>query len=74
MRTPLSTREAAEQLGVDVSTINRWAATGRLRALRQLPGTRGVRLFDPLVVDKLAQDLAKQAQAEADAAKARIAQ
>ena len=68
MRTPLSTREAADRLGVDVSTVQRWATAGKLPALRQLPGQRGVRLFDPSVVDRMAHRIAKEAQAAAEAA------
>lgn len=43
--TLLSTSEVAVLLQTTVSTINRWAASGRLRVHVQTAGVRGARLF-----------------------------
>jgi excisionase family DNA binding protein len=48
-RRPLTSPEVAEAVGVDVSTICRWARDGHLPYLRKLPGLRGAYLFDPSV-------------------------
>lgn len=41
----VSTAEAARILGKTVSTVNRWAAEGKLVAVLQMPGETGARLF-----------------------------
>lgn len=41
----ITTAEAADILGVTVSTVNRWAVAGRIAIAVQGPGRRGVRMF-----------------------------
>jgi len=41
----LTTAEAAEHLGVNVATVNRWTLTGRLRPAFQGAGRTSPRLF-----------------------------
>lgn len=48
--TPLSTTEVATALNVKRQTVNRWVREQRLQPMKQLPGVRGTRLFDPAEV------------------------
>ena len=54
MPDPIGTAEAAQRLGVDVSTISRWVASGRLKPLFRLPAKTGAMVFDAEEVDRLA--------------------
>ena len=49
----LTTAQVAERTGKTVSTVNRWAAIGKLPVAHKLPGRTGVNLFDPADVDRL---------------------
>ena len=53
METLLTTREAAEVLGVAPQTIARWVETGRLSPALRAPGLRGSMFFRPGDVDAL---------------------
>lgn len=55
----ITAREAAELLGVTVSTISRWAtpAQPRLTPSRKLPGQTGAYLFRRRDVERLAKEL-----------------
>jgi excisionase family DNA binding protein len=56
------TAEAAEILGIDRATVTRWAESGKLPALRKLPGKNGVYLFSSEVVRrKAAEELLRKA-------------
>lgn len=45
-RTPLTTTgDAAERLGVDRTTVMRWAREGRIKYAQKLPGKLGAYLF-----------------------------
>ena len=58
----IGTAEAARLLGRTVSTVNRWASTGRLIPAAQGNGVRGPRFFRRADVVKLAERLnSKQA-------------
>lgn len=46
--------EAAALLGVDRSTVTRWAQSGRLEEHMKFPGLRGPRLFERSTVEALA--------------------
>lgn len=61
MPDPIGTAEAAQRLGVDVSTVSRWVASGRLKPLYRLPTKTGAMLFDPRDVDRLATQRRKEA-------------
>lgn len=57
--------EAAEILGVDVSTVSRWVTGDRRRTRRltvalRLPGKTGAKLFRRTDVEALANELAEQ--------------
>lgn len=52
----LSTADVADLAGVDVSTVNRWAAAGRIAPMYQGPGRTGVRLYHPTDVVELLQE------------------
>lgn len=41
----ISTAEAAELAGVNIATINRLAASGKLPTAHKLPGRTGARLY-----------------------------
>lgn len=60
-RTLLTTSQVAALLKRDVTTVNRWAQSGRLRTAAKAPGIRGARLFDP---DDIARLDAKQRAAK----------
>ena len=49
----LTTRQAATRLRVDVSTLSRWVASGRIHPAIKLPGIRGAMLFDPAEVERV---------------------
>jgi len=48
----ISTSDVAERLGVDVRTVHRMVADGRLTPLVKAPGMRGAYMFDPAVLDR----------------------
>lgn len=52
----LTASEAAERLGVDRSTIARWAQSGRIAEQVKYPGLRGPRLFDAAEVERVATE------------------
>lgn len=41
----LTTEQVARRLGKSVSTINRWAASGKLSPAVDMPGRTGARLY-----------------------------
>lgn len=47
----IGSAKAAEILGVDQSTLNRWAKSGRLPHLMKLDGRTGGRLYDRAAVE-----------------------
>lgn len=49
----LTTREAAELLGVAPQTIARWVESGRLVPTLRAPGLRGAMFFERAAVDAL---------------------
>ncbi len=53
--TLLTTREVAQRLKVDVSTVARWVRDGKLSPTFEADGLRGVRLFAPEVVEQFAK-------------------
>lgn len=55
MRTEgIPTSEAAEEIGIDMRTLTRWIAAGRVKAPKvQLRGGRAVRLWDQEAMDRL---------------------
>lgn len=55
MSHPITSRQAAERVGTTVTTINRWAASGRLVPVLEVPGYRGARLYNPADVDAAAR-------------------
>lgn len=48
--------EAAETLGVDRSTLTRWAQAGRITEHIKVPGLRGPRLFERAEVERVAAE------------------
>lgn len=51
----LRSLEAAERLGIDRATFNRWVAAGRITPAVEFPGKRGARLFRRADVERLAE-------------------
>lgn len=64
----VSTAEAAEILGVDVSTVNRWAADGRLPEAMRAPGARRPRIFSRTQVEALKAERAARRCVDVQAA------
>lgn len=62
----LTSAEAADQLGIERSTLSRWAQIGKIEVAHRLPGKTGVMFFDPAEVDRVAAELAAD-QVEATA-------
>jgi hypothetical protein len=62
---PITSAEAGVILGVSARTVSRFAETGELECIRKLPGPNGDYLFDPAVVQVLADKRAEQAKATA---------
>lgn len=52
---PLTTEEAAREIGVSGPTVARWVAAGHITPLRQLPGRNGTYLFTPAEVARAKQ-------------------
>ena len=52
----ISTREVAERLGVDTTTVTRRVARGEIVPAVRAPGRRGAFLFAADAVEKLAAD------------------
>lgn len=52
----MTSRQVAETLRTTVTTVNRWASSGRLEPALQVPGYRGARLFHPDDVDALREE------------------
>lgn len=52
----ISTSEAARLIGKDVSTINRWCASGKLTPAFKLDGRTGAYLFHREDVEALANE------------------
>lgn len=50
----IGSARAAEILGVDQSTLNRWAKAGRITHVMKMDGLTGGRLYDRAVVEALA--------------------
>lgn len=57
----LATRQVADALGIDVSTISRWVKEGRISPAMRLPGKTGAMLFTPKDVERLRSALAAEA-------------
>lgn len=58
----INVAEAAEILGVSIATVARWAESGKLPAIRKLPGRTGVWIFNAKVVRlKAAEELLDKA-------------
>ncbi len=57
----LSTKEAAEQLGVTPRTLNRMAADGRITSAAKAPGPRGAYLYEPAEVARVLDDRREEA-------------
>ena len=55
VETLLTTREAANRLGVSVQTISRWVSEGKLRPALKAPGIRGPLFFKADEVDGLGE-------------------
>lgn len=49
----IPSKEAAEQLGVDRATLNRWAKAGKLTPAIEGEGLRGARFYRQSDIDKL---------------------
>jgi predicted site-specific integrase-resolvase len=52
----IGSAEAAEIFGVSVATVNRWAASGKLKPLRKLPGETVGWVFDARLVRRKATE------------------
>ena len=59
----IGSAEAAELLGVDRATFNRWVASGRVHATAQLPGRTGARMFSRTYIESLPATAARPAEA-----------
>lgn len=54
----IGSAESARIAGVNVATVNRWAASGVLPVAARLPGRTGARLFRRRDVERLAKSRA----------------
>ena len=52
----LTSIQAADLLGVDKATFNRWVTRGEVPVEVQFPGYKGPRLFRRIDVERLAKD------------------
>jgi predicted site-specific integrase-resolvase len=49
----ISTAEAADILGVNIATVNRWAVAGRIEPTFTGPGKTGARMFARTEVERV---------------------
>ena len=54
----LATIEAAQEIGVERSTLSRWVASGRIAVAHRLPGRNGAVLFDRAEVERVRDEYA----------------
>lgn len=66
----LTTREAAERIGVPVSTLHNWVTAQRITPIKRLPGQRGALLFALEDVDRLRGEHIAQLRSQLAAAEA----
>lgn len=59
----IGSTEAARTIGVDKTTLSRWAAAGKITAAHQLPGKNGAVLFTREEVARCAAEYAALAEA-----------
>lgn len=52
----LTSSEVATEAGIDISTVNRDAKAGRIKAAKKVDGLRGPRLFTRDAVDAYLRD------------------
>lgn len=52
----LTTAEVAQRLGVDVRTVHRMVASGRLTPVQKLPGRTGSYVFSAAAVEAVAPE------------------
>lgn len=52
----IGSRQAADIIGCDRDTLNRWVREGRIDEHHKLPGVTGSRLFDREVVEAFARE------------------
>lgn len=50
--------EAAELLGIDRATFNRWVAAGRIKPAVEFPGATGARLYRRAEVERVKAEAA----------------
>ncbi|GAB3988754.1 MerR family transcriptional regulator [Nocardioides marmoraquaticus] len=62
----IGSAQAAEVLGVNRATFNRWVSAGKVPVAVEMAGATGARLFDAGVIDELAYQRS-QGAAEASA-------
>jgi excisionase family DNA binding protein len=58
LRQPLTSKEAAERLGMSLRTFLRRVEEGAITPTHKLPGTRGAFLFDADSIDRLKNEAA----------------
>lgn len=56
--THVTTRVAAERLGISVRTVNRWVELGKLKPAYEVSGKGGFRVFDVADIDAIAAERA----------------
>ena len=61
----IGSAEAAELLGIDRATFNRWVLAGRITPAVEFPGKRGARLFERADVERIADGLTADKAASA---------
>lgn len=60
-----TTTQVADRLRVSPKVVRRYATEGRLPVRAAMPGGRGAQLFAPADVERLAAELAAEAEARA---------
>lgn len=49
----VTSREAADRIGISLSTFHNWLTAGRVKAAKQLPGARGAYLFEVAEIERV---------------------
>jgi len=61
--TLIGSADAEVMLGISRATLSRWVAAERLRTIGRLPGAKGALIFDRSDVERLAAQIAQDAEA-----------
>ena len=64
----VTSKEAADRIGISLSTFHNWIAAERITPVKKLPGARGPYLFDAADVERIREEHLTQLREALEAA------